>query len=106
MLSSMQPRVRALDVIYLSTYRTTQFCLLVFQCRKCRGIKELNMPITCSCAGQFRTLTGCDDLSQLVKTFRGIALHYKMQLLLEVVQWTMTMNGWATEDDGGEQARS
>ena len=36
-----------------------------FQCRKCRGIKELNMSTSCSCAGEFRTLTPRDGLRQV-----------------------------------------
>lgn len=63
------------------------------------------MRSSCTCAGQFRTLTGRDELGQVLKTFRGIALHYMMPMLLEVVQWTMKMNGWqqlAVEE--GQQA--
>ena len=36
-----------------------------FQCRKCRGIKELNMSTSCSCAGEFRTLSPRDGLRQV-----------------------------------------
>ena len=30
--------------------------MILFQCRKCRDIKELNMATSCSCAGEFRSL--------------------------------------------------
>lgn len=45
------------------------------QCSKCRGVKELNMPLFCACAGKFRPMAAnaFRDLRQLLKTFQGIA---------------------------------
>ena len=63
------------------------------QCRKCGGVKELNMPLHCTCAGAFRTMSNRGDLVQTVRTFVGIARHYDMKMLAEVVQWHAGMAG-------------
>ena len=44
------------------------------------------------CAGEFQTTTKLDDIRQLLKTFQGIADHYKMPLLQEQVEWIFKMN--------------
>ena len=31
---------------------------------------------------------------QVLKTFNGIAMHYRMPLLKSVTEWSMKMNGW------------
>ena len=73
--------------------KTMGYCLQDLQCSKCRGVKELNMPKFCSCAGAFRPMASQVELGQLLKTFKGIAKHYRMPLLQEVTGWTMKMNG-------------
>ena len=35
---------------------------------------------------------------QVLKTFNGIAMHYRMPLLKSVTEWSMKMNGWDAED--------
>ena len=63
------------------------------QCRKCGGVKELNMDVFCGCAGKFRPTQPVSELTQLLKTFKGIAGHYGMPLLKEMVEDVMRMNG-------------
>jgi DNA polymerase epsilon subunit 1 len=46
----------------------------------------------CSCAGEFQTLISRNDLAVHLKTFRGIAQHFKMPLLLETVEFNIQMN--------------
>lgn len=62
------------------------------QCRKCLQIKMENMPEYCSCAGEFNTLLSKPDLGIHLRTFRSIAEHFNMPLLLETVDWTLQMN--------------
>ncbi len=68
------------------------------QCKKCLGVKELNMPTKCKCAGDFTvTVSVSGDVAHTLRTFRSIAQHFKMPLLAEVVQWSMEMG--AIKDD-------
>ena len=39
------------------------------------------------CAADFITTVHLDDIRQLLKTFQGIADHYKMPLLEEHIAW-------------------
>lgn len=55
-------------------------------------IKLENMTEFCSCAGNFQTLISRRDLAVYLKTFRGIAQHFKMPLLLETVEFNIQMN--------------
>ncbi len=61
------------------------------QCRKCRGVKELNMANICGCAGQFANVSRASDLKVTLRTFSSIAEHFKMPLLKEVVDWAVKM---------------
>lgn len=62
------------------------------QCRKCLQIKMENMPDYCTCAGEYNTLISKSDLGIHLRTFRSIAEHFGMPLLLETVDWTLQMN--------------
>jgi len=46
----------------------------------------------CGCAGNFQTLISRRDLAVYLKTFHGIAQHFKMPLLLETVAFNIQMN--------------
>ncbi len=54
--------------------KTMGFVLQDLQCRKCRGVKELNMAAVCSCAGSFATSVRHSDLT--------VTLRYKDYLWL------------------------
>ena len=51
-----------------------------------------NMADYCSCAGDFQTLISRQDLAKHLKTFHGIAKHFKMPILLEAVELNTNMN--------------
>jgi hypothetical protein len=51
-----------------------------------------NMARRCKCAGQLQHTTSLATTAQLVNTFRGIAEHFHMPLLLEQVNWIFQMN--------------
>lgn len=68
------------------------YTLQDLQCKKCLQIKLENMTQFCSCAGDFQTLISRKDLAVYLKTFRGIAQHFKMPLLLETVEFNIQMN--------------
>ncbi|XP_064424312.1 DNA polymerase epsilon catalytic subunit A [Latimeria chalumnae] len=61
-------------------------------CTKCKGIKEANMPIYCSCAGDFDLTISKKGFSEQMKVFRKIAHHYGMPFLLETIEWLVQMN--------------
>jgi len=54
-------------------------------CAKCKAVKELNMSSRCeSCAGAY-VLSNANAVD--LKTFAGIAEHFQMPLLAELVSW-------------------
>lgn len=58
------------------------------RCLKCKQIKRENMPIYCSCAGDFQNLIPKDELlSLLTVTFRNIADMYEMKMLQELLSY-------------------
>ena len=73
--------------------RTMGFVLQDLQCKKCGEVKATNMAAYCSCAGQFKNLQfGTDDVDKMLKTFKGIAEHYKMHILLNAVEWFTSLS--------------
>jgi len=72
--------------------RVMGFSLQDLQCSKCRNIAHLNMPKRCTCAGDFNTTVHLEDIRQLLKTFEGIAEHYKMPLLKEQITWIFKLS--------------
>lgn len=63
----------------------------------CFQIKLDNMSEYCSCAGEYRTLVSKTDLTMHLRMFRSIADHFKMPLLLDIVDWNLKMNGNITK---------
>ncbi|GCB67401.1 hypothetical protein scyTo_0010241, partial [Scyliorhinus torazame] len=61
-------------------------------CLKCKGIKEANMPIYCSCARDFDLTISMKGFMGQIQVFRNIARHYNMPFLLETVDWMFRMN--------------
>jgi hypothetical protein len=59
---------------------------------KCKEVTQYNMARRCKCAGDFEHTLAVKDTVQLVDTFRGIALHYRMPLLMEQVDWILNMS--------------
>ncbi|QQP49216.1 Uncharacterized protein FKW44_009786, partial [Caligus rogercresseyi] len=86
---STEIETHLLDVV---RRKTMGWVLQDLKCLKCDGVKEANMAKYCSCAGNFDTVSKSSDIKQLLLTFKGIAEHYKMPLLLELVEWTIEMN--------------
>uniref|UniRef100_A0A6Q2YZ91 DNA polymerase epsilon catalytic subunit n=1 Tax=Esox lucius TaxID=8010 RepID=A0A6Q2YZ91_ESOLU len=60
-------------------------------CSKCKGVKEANMPLYCTCAGDFE-LTFPTKVSEQVTVFRNIAAHYNMNFLEETIDWLLVMS--------------
>jgi DNA polymerase epsilon subunit 1 len=46
----------------------------------------------CTCAGTFTTTVDAQLTSARLETFRGIAVHFGMPLLLQNVEWILNMN--------------
>merc|ERR1712013_197488 len=67
-------------------------CLQDLACSKCKEVTQYNMARRCKCAGDFKHTLAVKDTVQLVDTFRGIALHYRMPLLMEQVDWILKMS--------------
>ncbi|KAJ8286048.1 hypothetical protein GJAV_G00033960 [Gymnothorax javanicus] len=60
-------------------------------CTKCRGVKEANMPVYCSCAGDFTLSFSTKSFSEQIGVFRNIAAHYNMSFLQETIDWLLQM---------------
>ncbi|XP_037367272.1 DNA polymerase epsilon catalytic subunit A [Talpa occidentalis] len=65
------------------------FALQDLACRKCRGVKEANMPLHCSCAGDFNLTVQTQVFMEQVGTFRNIAQHFGMSYLQETLGWLL-----------------
>ncbi|XP_058888909.1 DNA polymerase epsilon catalytic subunit A-like [Acipenser ruthenus] len=61
-------------------------------CTKCKGVKQANMPIYCSCAGDFSLSLSIKGFSEQIGVFRNIAAHYSMPFLRENIDWMLQMN--------------
>ncbi|XP_061624174.1 DNA polymerase epsilon catalytic subunit A isoform X2 [Phyllopteryx taeniolatus] len=61
-------------------------------CTKCKGVKQANMPLYCTCAGDFQLHFPAKNFSEQVTVFRNIASHYKMSFLEETIDWLMMMS--------------
>ncbi|XP_066545416.1 DNA polymerase epsilon catalytic subunit A [Amia ocellicauda] len=61
-------------------------------CSKCKGVKEANMPIYCSCAGDFTLTLSTKSFSEQISVFRNIAAHYGMTFLQETIDWMLHMS--------------
>ncbi|XP_041095859.1 DNA polymerase epsilon catalytic subunit A [Polyodon spathula] len=61
-------------------------------CTKCKGVKQANMPIYCSCAGDFSLSLSTKGFSEQISVFRNIAAHYSMPFLQENISWMLQMN--------------
>uniref|UniRef100_A0AAR2JA37 DNA polymerase epsilon catalytic subunit n=1 Tax=Pygocentrus nattereri TaxID=42514 RepID=A0AAR2JA37_PYGNA len=68
------------------------YTLQDLECAKCQGVKEANMPVYCSCAGDFKLTFTTKNLTEQVTVFRNIAAHYNMHFLLETIDWILRMN--------------
>ncbi|XP_012941045.1 DNA polymerase epsilon catalytic subunit A [Aplysia californica] len=65
--------------------KSMAYVLQDLACRKCAGVKEANMPLHCSCAGEFRLTYDLTDFGKQLVTLQGIARHYKMELLSDMI---------------------
>ncbi|XP_048254478.1 DNA polymerase epsilon catalytic subunit A-like isoform X1 [Haliotis rufescens] len=72
--------------------KSMAYILQDLKCIKCKGVKENNMKRYCSCAGDYSNTVSLADFGKQLKTFSGIASHYKMTLLAETVEWLLSMN--------------
>uniref|UniRef100_A0A4W3JDP1 DNA polymerase epsilon catalytic subunit n=1 Tax=Callorhinchus milii TaxID=7868 RepID=A0A4W3JDP1_CALMI len=61
-------------------------------CSKCKGIKEANMPIYCTCARDFDLTFSVKGFAEQIQVFRNIARHYSMPVLQDTVDWMFQMN--------------
>ncbi|CAB1321597.1 unnamed protein product [Coregonus sp. 'balchen'] len=61
-------------------------------CAKCKGVKEANMPLYCTCAGDFELTFPTKSFSEQIKVFRNIAAHYNMNFLEETIDWLLVMS--------------
>ncbi|XP_040208047.1 DNA polymerase epsilon catalytic subunit A [Rana temporaria] len=85
------------DNIEMSLVEALQKKMMAFMlqdlvCLKCKGVKEANMPVYCTCAGDFSFTISVKTLMEQVNAFRNIAQHYQMQHLLETINWLMQQN--------------
>jgi DNA polymerase epsilon subunit 1 len=75
--------------------RTMGYILQDLTCDKCKEVTQYNMAKRCRnkfCAGNFQTTISSAGIGQILRTFKGVSEHYKMPLLLELVNWTFRMN--------------
>ncbi|XP_036454918.1 DNA polymerase epsilon catalytic subunit A [Colossoma macropomum] len=68
------------------------YTLQDLECAKCQGVKEANMPLYCTCAGDFKLTFTIKNFTEQVTVFRNIAAHYNMHFLLETIDWILRMN--------------
>ncbi|XP_046997014.1 DNA polymerase epsilon catalytic subunit 1 [Schistocerca americana] len=78
-----------LDIVHR---KTMAYTLQDLQCSKCHEIKMENMTRFCNCSGDFQSLIPVSNIAEHLRTFQAVAKHFKMPLLLEVVQWTINAN--------------
>ncbi|BFZ25729.1 hypothetical protein BsWGS_28768 [Bradybaena similaris] len=73
--------------------RKSMACVLQdLSCRKCGGVKDINMTLHCKCAGEFKLSYDLSEFNKQLVTLQGIARHYKMVLLDEMIDWVLKMN--------------
>ncbi|XP_059166217.1 DNA polymerase epsilon catalytic subunit A-like [Physella acuta] len=72
--------------------KSMAYVLQDLSCKKCKGVKDTNMTLHCKCAGDFKATYDIQDFIRQVITLRGIARHYKMTLLEEMIDWVIRMN--------------
>ncbi|XP_029426854.1 DNA polymerase epsilon catalytic subunit A isoform X2 [Rhinatrema bivittatum] len=85
------------DSIEMALIEALQKKLMAFTlqdliCPKCKGVKEANMPIYCSCAGDFDLTISTKVFIEQISVFSNIARHYNMSYLLETIEWLLQMN--------------
>uniref|UniRef100_A0AC11CBA7 DNA polymerase epsilon, catalytic subunit n=1 Tax=Ovis aries TaxID=9940 RepID=A0AC11CBA7_SHEEP len=68
------------------------FTLQDLVCLKCRGVKETNMAVYCSCAGGFSLTIHTKVFMEQIGIFRNIAQHYGMSYLRETLDWLQLQN--------------
>ncbi|XP_036290221.1 DNA polymerase epsilon catalytic subunit A isoform X1 [Pipistrellus kuhlii] len=68
------------------------FTLQDLVCLKCRGVKETNMAVYCSCAGGFALTIHTKVFMEQIRIFRNIAQHYGMSYLMETLEWLLQKN--------------
>ena len=51
-----------------------------------------NMTVHCTCAGEFQLLVDREQLGKYLRTFRAIAEHFNMNILLNTVDWLLKYN--------------
>ncbi|XP_059750084.1 DNA polymerase epsilon catalytic subunit A isoform X1 [Balaenoptera ricei] len=68
------------------------FTLQDLVCLKCRGVKETNMAVYCSCAGAFSLTIHTKVFMEQIRIFRNIAQHYGMSYLMETLEWLLQQN--------------
>ncbi|XP_066459860.1 DNA polymerase epsilon catalytic subunit A [Eleutherodactylus coqui] len=89
------------DSIEMSLVEVLQKKMMAFMlqdliCLKCKGVKEANMPIYCSCAGDFSLTIPVKAFMGQIDAFRNIAQHYQMPHLLETITWLVQQNSHLT----------
>ncbi|XP_014281923.1 DNA polymerase epsilon catalytic subunit 1 [Halyomorpha halys] len=68
------------------------YTLQDIQCRRCLQIKMENMTVHCTCAGEFQLLVDREQLGRHLRTFKAIAQHFNMNILLNTVNWILKCN--------------
>jgi len=61
-------------------------------CTKCREVTQYNMARRCKCAGDFGHTSATADTARLLRTFHGIAQHYRLPLLQDQLAWVFAMD--------------
>uniref|UniRef100_A0A8C8XUY3 DNA polymerase epsilon catalytic subunit n=1 Tax=Panthera leo TaxID=9689 RepID=A0A8C8XUY3_PANLE len=85
------------SVIEMALVEAVQKKLMAFTlqdliCLKCRGVKETNMPVYCSCAGDFALTVRTKVFMDQIRIFQNIAQHYGMSYLMETLEWLLQKN--------------
>ncbi|XP_027422941.1 DNA polymerase epsilon catalytic subunit A isoform X2 [Bos indicus x Bos taurus] len=68
------------------------FTLQDLVCLKCRGVKETNMAVYCSCAGGFSLTIHTKVFMEQIGIFQNISQHYGMSYLKETLDWLQLQN--------------
>lgn len=85
------------SVIEMALVEAVQKKLMAFTlqdliCLKCQGVKETNMPVYCSCAGDFALTIRTKVFMDQIRIFQNIAQHYGMSYLMETLEWLLQKN--------------
>jgi len=75
------------ELVEIITRRSVAYQVQDLSCVNCSKIKQMHLNQFCQCSGQYALQNSPQTFATQLKTFAGIAQHYKLEWLAETVQW-------------------